>query len=283
MTSRSATSMSGSGSGQYHIGCKRGDLSENVLLVGDPSRVDRITSRFSNVRFRNSHREYVTATGTYQDLEITVMGTGMGQDNTEMALVEICQITDQPTLIRCGTTGALQETIQLGDMVISKAALRLENTSTFFVFEGYPAVGDPEVVWALAASAASHNERFHVGITASASGFYGAQSRALPGFPVRYPGLPRKLKQMNVANFEMETSTLFTLAALRGIRAGAVCTVVAQRVQDQALSAEEIRKAEDRCIGIALDGFVALAHMDRKRKERKQLLYIPDDLAQALS
>ena len=96
--------------------------------------------------------------------------------------------------------------------------------------------------------------------TATASGFYGAQGREGLGFPPRWPDLPDQLAAMGVKNLEMETSTLFTLTAMRGYRAGAVCTVFANRPADRFIDSDAKIPAEDRAIGVALEAFHALAN-----------------------
>jgi len=216
---------------QYHIGCGPGDLAPRILLCGDPGRAEKVAARFTHTRVQRRNREYLTITGSHQGRPITVMGTGIGPDNTEIAVVEIAQLVKDPVLVRIGSSGALQRHIRLGDLVITTGAVRLENTSTYFVPEGYPAVAHPEVVLALAEAARALKLRHHVGITASAPGFYGAQSRRAPGFEPRYRDLPGELARLNVLNFEMESSVLLTLAAMRGFRAGVACAVFAQRAK----------------------------------------------------
>ncbi len=237
---------------QYHIGCGPGDVAPLVLLCGDPARAERAAGLFSRVRRRRRNREFVTLTGTWEGREVTVMGTGIGPDNMEIAVVEICQIVREPTLLRIGSSGALRRGIRLGDLVVTTGAVRLENTSTWFVPEGYPAVAHHEVVEALAGACRALGLRHHVGITASAPGFYGAQGRRAPGFEPRDPDLPRRLGRLNVLNFEMEISALLTLASVRGLRAGAVCAVFAHRILDTLAGAALRRRAEAACIRAGL-------------------------------
>jgi uridine phosphorylase len=151
----------------------------------------------------------------------------------EIAVVEICQVVPDPVILRVGSCGALRKSISVGDLVISTGAVRLENTSTFFVPEGFPAVAHYEAVAALIAAAEDEGVRWHAGITASGSGFYGAQGRTVPGFRPRFPGLLDELADLGVLNFEMEASTLFTLASIRGFMAGCVCAVYANRPRDE--------------------------------------------------
>lgn len=251
---------------QYHIGCGPGDVAARILLVGDPARAEKVATRFEKVDCRRANREYVTITGTHRGLPLTVTATGIGCDNTEIAIVELTQCVESPTFIRAGSCGALAPGIQLGDLVISSGALKLESTSSYFVPEGHPSVADAEVVLALVeATAAAKGRSVHVGITATASGFYGAQGRQVPGFPPRDPELPAKLGAIGVKNMEMEASLLFTLASLRGLRAGAVCAVYANRGADTFVDTDLKDRAEAACIDAGLGAFVVLDRMDRAR------------------
>lgn len=253
---------------QYHIGLAPGELARFIMLVGDPARAARVAGMMDEVRLERRQREYVTYTGTHQGLGISVMATGMGPDNTEIAVVELCQCVQQPTMIRCGSSGGLQEAIDLGDLVIAHAAYRLENTSLQYVGEGYPAVANGEVLLSLIQAADELNAPYHVGITATTSGFYGAQGRHLPGFPPRDPNLLGQLERQGVKNFEMESSCLFTLASLRGFRAGAVCAVYASRHRQAFLSPEQKDAAELRCVCTGLRAFHHLAALDRSRGDK---------------
>jgi uridine phosphorylase len=237
---------------QYHLACGPGDLAPRILLCGDPGRAEKVAARFSNVRLERRNREFVTITGTHRGRPLSVLGTGIGPDNTEIAVVEISQLVKDPVLVRIGTSGSLQTRVRLGDVVITTGAVRLENTSTYFVPEGYPAVAHPEVVQALAEAAGALGLRHHVGVTASAPGFYGAQSRRVPGFEPRYKDLPRELSRLNVLNFEMEASALLTLAAVRGFRAGVACAVYAHRLRETFVDDRRKEKAESDVIRLGL-------------------------------
>jgi uridine phosphorylase len=251
-------------------------------MVGDPARVEAVLARFSKVRFRTQHREYVVATGLYKGTEISVFATGMGQDTTEIAVIECCRVTENPVFIRCGSSGALQKGIALGDLVITRGSLRLEGTTKYYVEDGYPAVADTDVVTALAAAARKLRAPFHAGLTASMPGFYGPQGREVEGFPIRFRDLPDTLSRQGVANFEMETATLLTLASLRGVRAGAVCAVFGNRSKDAFLPEAGRKKAESLCIDVALEAFRALRLMDAERKRSGTPLWVPGQIVKRL-
>ena len=178
-------------------------------------------------------------------------------------------------MIRIGSCGGLQKEIKLGDLVISTGAVRLENTSSFFVPESYPAVAHHEVVTALLYSCDGLGLRHHAGITASAPGFYGAQSRKVPGFPPRDPDLPGSMAKIGVKNFEMEISALLTLASLGKIRAGAVCAVYAQRNHNKFITPKQKDLAELHCIQAGLAAFDKLADMDGWKKKHKKKHWHP--------
>lgn len=260
---------------QYHIGLAPGEVAPNILLVGDPQRAERVAGLFEQVRLRKAEREFVTFTGVHRGLPLSVMGTGIGCDNVEIATIELCQLVERPTFIRAGSCGSLQESVDVGDLAISSGAVRLENTSTAFVPEGYPAVAHHEVVLALLAAARETGARHALGLTACASGFYGAQGRRVPGFAPRDPELPARLGALGVVNMEMETSTLFTLAQLRGLRSGAVCAVYASRHHNRFIEPAEKHAAEGRCIEVALRAFHILVAMDGARGVRPH--WVPGD------
>lgn len=251
---------------QYHIGAGPGDVAPRILLVGDPARAEKVASRFERVHVKRTNREYVTITGEHGGEPITVTATGIGCDNTEIAVVELTQCVDTPTFIRVGSCGALAQGIALGDLVISSGGVKLESTSSYFVPEGYPSLAHHECILALIEATADLKGRAaHVGITATASGFYGAQGRQVPGFPPRDPELPMKLAAMGVKNMEMEASLLFTLANLRGLRAGAVCAVYANRQADTFVDTDLKDRAEAAAIDVGLGAFAVLSKMDRAR------------------
>lgn len=250
---------------QYHTGVKKSDLAPYLLLCGDPARAHRVGQYFTDATPPICNREYVTITGVYQGVRMTVMATGMGPDNTEMAVIEVGQLLDRPTYIRIGTSGALQDHITIGDQIISTGAMRYENTSTGFVPEEYPAIADWEVTTALLESAAALGLPHHVGITATASGFYGRQGRRVPKFSPRNPNLVEELNRIGVLNFEMEASCLFTLTTLSGARSGCVCGVIAERTANKFVDSATKDALEKNTIEIGLAATVRLAKMDAKR------------------
>ncbi|RME03695.1 MAG: uridine phosphorylase [Planctomycetota bacterium] len=252
MSYKSAENVQDEQGRQYHIGVNQEELAPNILLVGDPARSEKVAKHFDSIRVRRQNREYHTITGTWQGLPVSVMGTGIGCGNMEIAVVEICQLLQQPTLLRVGSCGGLQKHIQLADLVISTGAVRLENVSHSYVPPGYPAIAHHALVQALIQSAQKLQYPYHVGLTATAPGFYAPQGRQIPGLAPLQPQLPETLAKLGVKNLEMEASVLFTLASLREIPAGCICTVFANRPQNTFIHPQDKDQAEQRCIQTAL-------------------------------
>jgi len=247
---------------QYHIDLGPGELAEYILLPGDQDRTAKVAERFDSVEFQKRHREFASATGTYKGRRVSCVSTGIGTDNVEIVIAEILAITEKPTFIRIGSCGVLRDDIGLGELVISSGAVRLEATTKYFVHEGYPAVADYAAVAALVEAANLLGHRAHVGITATAPGFYGAQGRPIPQLPIRFPDLAEEMARQGVINFEMEASALLVLAGLAKCRAGVVCTAYAQRVSGAFVQGAQKEKAESACIETGLEALRLLAEME---------------------
>jgi uridine phosphorylase len=249
---------------QYHIALAPGELAEYILLPGDPDRIPKIAARFDTIELERRHREFSSVTGTYRGERVSAVSTGIGTDNVEIVLAEVLAITRHPSFIRIGSSGALQEEIGIGELIVTTGAVRLEATTRYFVHEGYPAVADYAAVAALLEAAARHGKRVHLGITATAPGFYGAQGRPIPQLPIRYPDLADEMRRQRVLNFEMEASAVLVLAGLAGCRAGVVCTAYAQRTTGEFLEGEAREQAESDVIDVGLEALLILSGMDRE-------------------
>lgn len=255
------------GERQYHISLGPGELAEYILLPGDPDRTARIAARLESIELERRNREFVTVTGTYRGERVSVVSTGIGTDNVEIVVAEILAITERPTFIRVGSCGSLQPEIGLGDLVISSGAVRLEATTSYFVHDGYPALADYEAIVALVEAASQLGHRAHVGVTATAPGFFGAQGRPIPQLPIRYPDFAEEMARQRVLNFEMEASALLVLAHLAGCRAGVVCAVYAQRTTGDFVVDEAKDRADAACVETGLEGLRILAAMERQKRE----------------
>jgi uridine phosphorylase len=248
---------------QYHIDLAPGEVADYILLPGDPDRVSRIASRLESVELERRHREFASVTGHYAGRRISAISTGIGTDNVEIVIAEILALVERPTFVRIGSCGVLRDDIGLGELIVTTGAVRLEATTKYFVHEGYPAVADYAAVAALLEAANSLGHRAHLGITATAPGFYGAQGRPIPQLPIRFPDLADEMARQGVVNFEMEASAVLVLAGLAGCRAGVVCTVYAQRVSGAFVQGEQKDRAEAACIETGLEALRLLAEMDQ--------------------
>ena len=247
---------------QYHIALGPGELAEYILLPGDQDRIERIAERLTDIEMRQRHREFASVTGRFRGRRVSAVSTGIGTDNVEITLAEILAITTHPTFIRIGSCGVLQDGIELGDLVVTTGAVRLESTTSFFVHDGYPAVADYGAVAALVEAAHRLGYPVHTGITATAPGFFGAQGRPIPQLPIRFPDLAAEMRDQRVINFEMEASAVLVLAGLAGCHAGVVCTAYAQRTTGRFVQGEQKDRAEAACIDTGLEALGLLADMD---------------------
>jgi len=257
---------------QYHIGIKEGEISRFVLLPGDPDRVKKIAESWEEAHLVSEHREYLTYTGKYKGVKISVTSTGIGGPATAIAIEELLAV-GADTLIRVGSTGAIQDYINIGDLIISIAAVRFEGTSKQYAPPEYPAVASYEVVLALIEAAERLGKRYHVGITASTDSFYVGQGR--PGYRGYLPSWNRNLledlKLMNVINFEMESATLFTLANIYNVRAGSICAVYAQRIKNEFVA----HAGEKDAIEVANEAVRILSEWDKRKKEKNKKYLFP--------
>jgi uridine phosphorylase len=251
---------------QYHIEVKKGDVAESVLLPGDPQRVVRISTGWDSFREVASHRQYVTHTGLYKAVPISACSTGIGGPGTAIAIEELANVGVR-NFIRVGSCATLKEQIEIGDLIISTGAVRLDGTSKQYVRPEYPAAASYEIVMALVEAADTLGFKYHLGISASTDSFYLGQSR--PGFNDYTQSfsetLVEDLTKANVANFEMEAATLFTLANVYGFRSGAVCAVYANRVKD-----EFAVKGEESVIACGNEAVKILAEMDKEKTAAKK-------------
>jgi len=129
----------------YHLGIKKTDLAENIFIVGDPARATRVSEEFDRIDSEISNREYLTYTGIYRNIPVSVIGTGIGTDNVEIALVEAYiahefdlktgerfQNSSPLTIIRLGTSGGVQPDVTPGSLAISSYALGLDSTGIYY-------------------------------------------------------------------------------------------------------------------------------------------------------
>lgn len=250
----------------YHLDCGPGDLAPYILTCGDPARARKISRYFDKVDVRRRNREFLTYTGSYKGIPVSVMATGIGPDNTAIAVIEAAQCVSAATFIRLGSCGALAPEIATGDLVITARVLRDETTTNYYAPPEYEARPHPLVLKALEEAAAELKTPYHVGLTCTTADFYGGQARQVPGFPILEPEKIARLRQAGVLNLEMEMSAYLTLAGISTypLRAGGACTVLNNRVTGASVfsSARLKSLAEKRLIQVGLRAVEILAGKD---------------------
>lgn len=239
---------------QPHLLVSEGDLHDVALLPGDPDRVERIADRCDDAHVVSENREYKLLNATYGGTKLTVCSTGIGSPSAAVAVEELAAVGVE-TMIRPGTTGALQRGIEIGDMVIATGATKDEGTTKRYEAVEYPAVPEYDVLSALVDAADADTGSVHVGPIATDDAFY-AEDEAY--FSDR--------EAAGILAVEMEAAALFTLARRKGLRAGAVCTVdgnLIEGTQKGETTQEELppkaRNNVTRMIDIALEATTRLA------------------------
>ncbi|WP_111765639.1 nucleoside phosphorylase [Nakamurella deserti] len=212
---------------QYHIGVAPGEVSTVALLPGDPFRVPMIAEFLTDVVEVAHQREHRTMTGWYRGRHITATSTGMGCPSTAIAVEELARV-GVTSFIRVGSSAGLQERVQPGDLLVSEGSLRNDGTTAAYVHPGYPAVPDLPITLSLRRQADRIAEErgmaVHSGINASDDAFY-----------AETPEWIAQLNRIGVLNVEMESSAMFVVARLRGLRAGMICAASSNLVSGASL------------------------------------------------
>ena len=198
---------------QPHILCESGDLNDIALVPGDPGRVERIAAQCDEHSTVAENREYRVVNATYDGVDLTICSTGIGSPSAAVAIEELDAVGVE-TVIRVGTTGALQSGIEIGDMVVATGAGKDEGTTKRYEDATVPAVATHEVVSSLLAGARARDEDVHVGPIATDDAFYAETEEYVADW-----------EAAGLLAVEMEAAAIFSLARRRGMRAGAICTV----------------------------------------------------------
>lgn len=234
---RRARAYSGPVTDVFHLGLTPDRLAGATLAIlpGDPGRVGRISSLLDEPAPLASHREFTSHLGFLDGVPLVVCSTGIGGPSTSIAVEELGQLGVR-TFIRVGTTGAIQPHIEIGSLIVTTGAVRLDGASQHFAPLAYPAVADFEVTTALVAAARAAGQEPHVGITASSDTFYPGQERydTVSGYvPRSLQGSREEWQALQVLNYEMEAATLFTMCAANGWRAGCIAGVLVNRTRQE--------------------------------------------------
>lgn len=248
----------------YHLNLLPRHISDTVLTVGDPSRVNAISQFFDSIEFEMNRREFITQVGRYKGKKVTVISTGIGTDNIEIffteidALVNIDLKTREPKsrkkklkIIRIGTSGALQEDIPLGSHLVTDYAVGFDNLMNFYDLkqdDTERSIGEdirkkiklpftPYVVRGSEVLRAQFGADMIVGNTITSPGFYAPQGRTIR-VPIKFPKLLDNLNSYHnkaedfwLANFEMETAGYYAMARLLGHEALSANAIIANRVK----------------------------------------------------
>lgn len=270
----------------FHIHLHPDQLTDRIILVGDPGRVNLVASFFDSKTFEVSSREFHTIGGTYQGKPIMCISHGIGPDNIDIVVNELDalanidfttrEVKSEPrrlTMVRIGTSGALQPELTIGTPVIAEKAIGFDGVLNYYA--GRNEVADLEFekafcdhtswnpLWAKPYVVNADEELVDLigrddmvrGNTISAVGFYGPQGRELR-LPLANPGLNRSIEEFRfngrkVTNYEMESAPLQGLARLMGHRAMTVCSIIANRMNNNANP--NYKNAINDLIGVVLD------------------------------
>ncbi len=270
----------------FHLHLTPDQLADIVILVGDPGRVELVASFFEERECEVDNREFHTITGRYKGRRMTVMSTGIGIGNIDISVTELDALANIDfstrqaraqkrclTLVRLGTSGAIQPDIRVGEVIFSRTSVGFDGLLNYYA--GRNEICDLEIEKAFMSHTGwsdllpkpyfidndpTLGELFRdmsrEGITIAAPGFYAPQGRWVRLQPAD-PMLNQKIEsfrygERRITNFEMESSALAGLATLMGHRACTLCTIIAQRIALDACTdykpfvVEMIRKALDR-------------------------------------
>ena len=246
---------------QHHIDLLPGDVGETVLLPGDVSRAKVIASHFDNARLIAHKRQYITYTGTYQGVRMSVTSTGIGGPGLAIAVEELINVGAK-NFIRVGTGGGLQKWTPVPALVVGTAAVRGDGTSREYFPLEYPAIADFFMLEAILSSAEELNVDVFPGIIRGHDAFY---AESIFADKVDYLARDRKWIDAGVLIVSNESSTLFPLAMVRGCRAGTILTLVdCHQRPGLMVDPIKIKKMISNSIDLALQAAVKLYKHDHQ-------------------
>ena len=242
----------------YHLHLLPTDIANTILLVGDPERVAKVSKHFDEIELKKSHREFVTHTGKLNGKRLSVISTGIGTDNIDIVLNELDALanidfekrTVKPkhttlNIIRLGTSGSLQEYIEVDSLLISEYAVGLDNLMNFYEYDGIISLSQEiknqaDTLWDTSrfyttkrGLKLTNESSFLKGITLTCPGFYAPQNRRIKVESKLAPifnGLTKvEYEGLNITNMEMETAGIYGMATLLGHNALSVNAILANR------------------------------------------------------
>jgi uridine phosphorylase len=254
---------------QFHLHIKDGDVGRYVLLPGDPGRCEKIAAYFDDAHFVAQNREYVIWTGTLLGEKVSVCSTGIGCPSAAIAVEELID-SGADTLIRVGSSGAMQPFTRMGDVAIITASIRDEGTTRQYLPIEFPAVADPDVVSALREAAQQLGIPYHAGISQSKDSFYSEVERSRMPMATHLQERWKAFVAGGAVCSEMESAILLILGSLYRKRAGGAMLIINN--DDLAEQSENDAKkymAEfdpERVIKVAVEALKILITRDREKK-----------------
>jgi len=202
-------------------GCSVGEIAPLVVLANFNSHVLRAEPLLDNVTVKKEAGwEVATVTGEHRGARVTVCNAGIGAGSTSNVMEELINLGGK-VFIQVGATGAIQEHIGMGDIVVPTGSVRDEGVTRYYAPRQYPAVADYRIVGALVSAARAAGKTVHTGIIRTTDGFYPSQ---------RIEKYVRRYSDLGVLSVEQEVSAILTIASARGCYAGASLVVVGNLV-----------------------------------------------------
>jgi len=231
-----------------HIGAKKGEIADKILLPGDPLRAQYIAETFlDEVIQYNEVRGMYGFTGTYRGERISVQGTGMGAPSISIYVNELIQSYDVRKLIRVGSCGALQEDVKVRDVILAQGATS-DSQQNRMIFNGidYAPIADFTLLKDAYDSGMEKGIDLRVGNVFTSDSFYRDNAADVNALLARY----------RVLAVEMETSALYTLAAKFGCQALSILTVSDHIITGEETTADERETTFNEMMEIALDAAI---------------------------
>ena len=246
---------------QYHTQVAKGEVGRYVILPGDPKRCAKIARYFADPVLIADNREYITYTGTFDGVKVSVTSTGIGGPSAAIALEELANC-GADTFIRVGTCGGMQEEVLSGDLVIASGAIRRDGTSREYAPIEYPAVSDYGILTALDEAARNLDMRSHIGVVHCKDAFYGQHNpELLPQSGILLQKWDAYLNMGCLAS-EMESATLFIVGSYRKVRTGTILLVMANQIRAAKRLPNPIVHDTDSAIRTAIEAVRILIRRD---------------------